>query len=129
MKPDTQRSAFPADVLVYKVPHLLQLESAFVALRAVESVGPRPSMLVLRLEDAPILDDQGTRAIAGLTDRCRRSDIRVVLVGVAPQALAKLKDAGVAATLGEIGFCRDLDEARQVALEYADARRLRRPSE
>ncbi|HRQ59277.1 MAG TPA: STAS domain-containing protein [Azoarcus taiwanensis] len=113
-----ERSAFPANVLVYEVSHLFQVETVFVALRAVESVGPRPTMLVLRLDGIPILDDRGTRTIVGLVERCRKSSMRLVLVGLQAQAKMALQRAGVVASLGEIGFCRDLGEAHQVAVDY-----------
>lgn len=119
MKPDKLRPAFPADVLVYEVSHLFELESTFVAVRAAETVGPRLSMLVLRLDGVPNLDSRGTQVIAGLMEHCRRASARLLLVGVAPQPLESLRNAGVAATLGEIGFCRDLDEALQVSRDYA----------
>lgn len=113
-----ERTAFPANVLVYEVSHLFQMETVFVALRAVESVGPRPTMLVLRLDGIPVLDDRGTRTITGLVERCRKSSMRLVLVGLQGQPKEALQRAGVAANLGEIGFCRDLGEAHQIAVDY-----------
>lgn len=101
-------------MLVYEVFDLFHLETVFSALRGVQSVGPRPSILVLRIDSVAILDDHAVRVIAGVIGLCRRSSIRLLLTGATEQARAALENAGVAADLGGVGFCLDLREAHDI---------------
>lgn len=78
---------------------------------ALESAHRHADILVLRMEDVPLIDATGLQTLWDLLDACKRSQTRLVLCGARANVLAKLKLAGLIGQMGKenlLGHIREL---------------------
>jgi sulfate permease, SulP family len=64
-------------------------------LEALQRVGQRPRVLILRLREMPFLDATGAGALKDFAAECGRRDIRLIFSGAQPQPLELLTAVGL----------------------------------
>ncbi|MBA2685712.1 MAG: sodium-independent anion transporter, partial [Gemmatimonadaceae bacterium] len=84
---------------------------------AVSQVAGRPTVLILRMRDVPIMDSSGMHALLDVIQRARKDGTLVILAGLHVQPLAALTDSGAIAEIGRENLVANIDLALARARE------------
>lgn len=117
-----QRDALLKEVEVFRIDGPFFFGVAAGLMDAYRALGAIPRVLILRLEDVPMLDASGVAAIAELLIRAKRLETAVVLCGAGAQPSAMLLRAGRGITGTHPTYALNYAEAQRAA------RALVRPS-
>ena len=117
-----QRDALPQGVKVFRIDGPFFFGVAAGLMDAYRKLGSIPQVLILRLEDVPMLDASGVAAIAELVHRAGGSQTAVILCGAGIQPSAMLARAHLGAAGADLSYAPHYGEARDTA------RALLRPS-
>lgn len=79
---------------------------------ALETAHRHASILVLRMEDVPLIDATGLQTLWDLLDACKRNQTRLVLCGARHNVHEKLKAAGLAGKIGKGNMLTHIRELR-----------------
>lgn len=77
-------------------------------------------VVILRMREVPVLDATGLNVLRGLLDHCRHKNIRLMMSGVQPQALAIFRQSGFMAEIHKVNLCVDIDATLARARRYLD---------
>ncbi|HMM45959.1 MAG TPA: C4-dicarboxylic acid transporter DauA [Candidatus Macondimonas sp.] len=102
-------------VLVYDINGPLFFGAAQKALRTLHTVDPGLRVLILDMTDVQLMDMTGMTALEGLVQQAQRRRQTVILCGLAPRLILKLRRVGLRRIKGEVEYARDLEEARRRA--------------
>jgi SulP family sulfate permease len=80
----------------------------------LEEIHHHAEILVLRMAKVPFIDATGMQTLWDLWDTCKRHKTRLVLCGMRPNVVEKLKRAGLAGQIGEMNM---LTHIRQLMAE------------
>jgi len=75
---------------------------------ALEAAHTHADILVLRMENVPIIDATGLQTFWDLMKKCERNHTRLILCQVRPNILEKMQRAGIAQKLGEENIIRHI---------------------
>ena len=102
-------------VLVYDINGPLFFGAAQKALRTLHTVDPGLRVLILDMTDVQLMDMTGMTALEELVQQAQRQHQTVILCGLAPRLILKLRRVGLRRIKGEVEYARDLEEARRRA--------------
>jgi len=72
------------------------------------------------MRDVPSMDGTAIVALKSLIDEMKHDGIGLILVGFHTRIVVKLRRAGVRKATRVLTYCRDLDQARTVALRWRE---------
>jgi len=75
---------------------------------ALEAAHTHADILVLRMENVPIIDATGLQTFWDLMKKCERNHTRLILCQVRPNILEKMERAGIAQKMGEENIIRHI---------------------
>jgi SulP family sulfate permease len=91
----------PNNVAVYAMEGPFFFGAAESLMSALQHVHSHADVLVLRMEQVPIIDATGLQTLRDLIDTCERNNTRLMLCEVRPNILEKMKRAGIAWKIGQ----------------------------
>lgn len=112
----------PADVALYDVNGPLFFGAAEKALSSLHLVDPTIRTVILDMHDVPSMDGTAIVALQSLVAEMKRGDVALIVVGLQPRIIAKLRRAGIQKVAGSLTYCRDLAQAGTVALRWQKER-------
>lgn len=111
-------SGLPDEVAVYDINGPLFFGVAEKALTSLHLVDPKVQTIIIDMHDVPSMDGTAIVALHSLIDEMQREDIALILVGLPARIIVKLRRAGIRKTRGMLTYCRGLQQARDVALDW-----------
>ncbi|MDZ7851720.1 MAG: C4-dicarboxylic acid transporter DauA [Halomonas sp.] len=108
----------PDEVTLYDINGPLFFGAAEKALTSLHLVDPNVRIVILDMHDVPSIDGTAIVALKTLIDEMHREEVALVLVGLPTRIIVKLRRAGIRRTAGQLTFCRELTNARKVALRW-----------
>jgi len=106
----------PPHVAVYDVNGPMFFGAAEKALGVLQRVNSAVSVVILDMRDVPMMDMTGIVALESLLENLQRKQVAVVIANLHPRIEQKLIRAGIEPEEGVLSFCRNMEEARAVAL-------------
>lgn len=70
------------------------------------------------MHDVPSMDGTAIVALQALVSEMGHDGIRLIMVGLQPRMIVKLRRAGIQKVAGALTYCRDLEHAQAVALRW-----------
>ena len=107
-------------VLVYDINGPLFFGAAQKALRTLHTIDPGLRVLILDMTDVQLMDMTGMTALEELVKQAQRQRQTVILCGLAPRLILKLRRVGLRRIKGEVEYARDIEEARRRAAEVLE---------
>lgn len=105
----------PAGVVVYDINGPLFFGAADRALSALRVVDPGMRVVILDMHDVPSIDATALAALQGLAEDLESHHIGLILLGLEPRKVVKLRRAGLRKVRGELTYCVDMGQAKRVA--------------
>ena len=100
----------PPNTMVYSINGPFFFGAAEKLENTLESIQAHMETVVLRMENVPFVDATGIQTLAEMVDDFKRHHTRLILCGVKPTVLEKLRRAHVVDKLGEGGVIETLSE-------------------
>ena len=128
---DTERpehahqAPLPPGVIVYDINGPLFFGSAQRALKSIAVVNPNIRVVVLDMGDVTMLDMTGIVAMESIVKGLADRGLGLVVMGLAPRMVLKLRRAGVRPKEGSVELARGLREALDIAGRMAGQRAAR----
>jgi SulP family sulfate permease len=111
-----QRMALPEGVEVFRIEGPFFFGVAAGLMDAYRNLGSVPRVLILRLEDVPMLDASGVAAVAELVHHAGRSQTAIIVCGAGVQASTMLARAYIGSDDIRLTYASDYAAARLIAL-------------
>ncbi|MBB3184069.1 SulP family sulfate permease [Halomonas fontilapidosi] len=108
----------PGEVALYDIDGPLFFGAAEKALTSLHLVDPKVRIVILDMHDVPSMDGTAIVALQALTDEMHRQGVALVLVGLPTHILVTLRRAGIRRRAGRLTWCRELAQARKIALRW-----------
>ena len=108
----------PAEIAVFDMNGPLFFGAAEKALDVLQLVDGNVKVIVVDMRDVTSLDATGMVAIDGMLHTLSRRGTGLVLAGLHPRLITKLRRAGVRKTRGVLTYARDIDSALKVARRW-----------
>ena len=99
-------------VLIYDINGPLFFGAAQKALRTLNVIDPGIRVLVLDMSDVQLMDMTGMTALEELIQQAHRHDQAVILCGLSPRLILKLRRVGLRRVADRLEYARTLEEAR-----------------
>jgi SulP family sulfate permease len=109
----------PPGVRVYEIAGPLFFGAAKSAMEVLHTVGDKDHTYVLDMKAVPTIDATGLVALESVLDRLRRSKIKVIFAGLAPEISEVLDRAGIKREAGKIAYAPDVETAISMAIVHA----------
>lgn len=103
-------------VLVYDINGPLFFGAAQKALRTLHTVDPGLRVLILDMADVQLMDMTGMTALEELVKQAQRQRQTVIVCGLAPRLILKLRRVGLRRVKGALEYARSIDEAQRRAV-------------
>jgi SulP family sulfate permease len=107
----TSKKIIPPGVEVFEISGPFFFGAAEKFKSTLHAIKDKPRVLILRMRHVPMMDATGLKALEEIIDRHFRHNTQIVLSGVQPQILNKLRATGLAAKLGEQNITSHIDLA------------------
>ena len=107
-------------LLIYDINGPLFFGAAQKALRTLHTVDPSLRVLILDMADVQLMDMTGMTALEDLIRQAHRRRQTVLLCGLSPRLILKLRRVGIRRLAGRLEYARDMGEARLRAAELLD---------
>jgi len=114
-------TGFPPEVAIYDINGPLFFGAAEKALTSLHLVDPKVRTVVLDMHDVPSMDGTAIVALESIVAEMGRDGIRLILVGLQPRMIVKLRRAGIHKLAGSLTYCRNLEHAHQVSRRWQAA--------
>lgn len=111
---EDEQFLLPANTVVYAMEGPFFFGAVEHLESTLEKIHSHAEVLVLRMGKVPLIDATGLQTLWNLRDTCKRHKTRLVLCGMRPNVLEKLKRAGLAGQIGEMNI---LSNIRQLTSE------------
>ncbi|MFO7579424.1 MAG: C4-dicarboxylic acid transporter DauA [Nitrosomonas halophila] len=108
----------PAEVAVYDINGPLFFGAVGKALTSLHLVDPKVKTVIVDMRDVPSIDGTAIVDLQSLIIEMKHKGVRLILVGVQTRIIVKLRRAGVRKVAGSLTHCRNLEQARTVALRW-----------
>lgn len=112
----------PADVALYDIDGPLFFGAAEKALSSLHLVDRTIRTVILDMHDVPSMDGTAIVALKALVAEMRHGGVSLILVGLQPRIIAKLRRADIRKVAGSLTYCGDLEQAKTVALRWHEKR-------
>jgi SulP family sulfate permease len=109
----------PPGVRVYEIAGPLFFGAAKSAMEVLHTVGDKDHTYILDMKAVPTIDATGLVALESVLDRLRRSKIKVIFAGLAPEISEMLDRAGIKREVGKIAYAPDVETAISMAIVHA----------
>ena len=109
----------PAGVRVYQIAGPMFFGAAKSAMEALHVVGDRDHTYILDMQRVPVIDATGLVALESVLDRLRRSRVKVIFAGLAPEVAQVLDRAGIRREAGKLAYAPDVETAISMAIVHA----------
>jgi SulP family sulfate permease len=109
----------PPGVRVYEIAGPLFFGAAKSAMEVLHTVGDKDHTYILDMKAVPTIDATGLVALESVLDRLRRSKIKVIFAGLAPEISEMLDRAGIKRESGKIAYAPDVETAISMAIVHA----------
>lgn len=107
------RTSLPPGVEIFEIQGPLFFGATHRLSEILSRIGTRPRMLILRMDQVPMIDASGVSALSEFVRRCRGIGAAVILSGVQP---------GIEATILRMGLGEDIKRAKSFEVALAMAR-------
>lgn len=114
--------AFPGSTAVYDINGPLFFGAAERALTSLNQVDSRIRTLVIDMSDVPSIDATAIVALQSMIAEMQRKGIALVLVGLPPRIIVKLRRAGIRKAAGSLTYCTNLAHAESVVARWEQLR-------
>ena len=111
-------------VLIYDINGPLFFGAAQKALRTLHTIDPGLRVLILDMADVQLMDMTGMTALEELVKQAQRQRQTVILCGLAPRLILKLRRVGLRRIKGEVEYAREIAEARRRAAALIEPLRV-----
>lgn len=117
----------PSDTAIYDIKGPLFFGVANKTLTSLHLVDTDVRTLILDMRDVPSMDMTAIAALQTFLNDLHDQDVAVILSGLTPHLIVKLRRAGIKKTLATLTYARDLTQAVRMAGRWHDARRSASP--
>jgi sulfate permease, SulP family len=111
-------NALPAEVAVYDINGPLFFGAAEKALTSLRLVDRNVRTVIVDMADVPSMDVTAIVTLQSLVEEMQRERVGLILTGLSPRLIVKLRRAGVRRQTGTLTFCRGMERARLVAMRW-----------
>lgn len=111
-------NGLPPEVAVYDIDGPLFFGVAEKALMALRLVDPKVQIIIIDMHDVPTMDGTAIVALQSLIEEMHHEGVALILMGLPTRIIVKLRRAGIRKIAGMLTYCRDLPQARSVALHW-----------
>jgi len=118
-EPRELKVAVPPGVRIYEIAGPLFFGAAKSAMEVLHTVGDKDHTYILEMSAVPTIDATGLVALESVLDRLRRSKIKVIFAGLAPEVREMLDRAGIKRETGKIAYAPDVETAISMAIVHA----------
>jgi sulfate permease, SulP family len=101
----------PRDVEVYDINGPFFFGAAEKFRDALSQVSKRPRALVLDMENVPVIDSTGLRALTAVVEQSRKQGTRVLLADLTPETRARIADSALGMSFGPGELSLTFDQA------------------
>lgn len=115
---DTHMADLPDQVAVFSIEGPLFFGVAERAIGALRSIDPKIKILVLDMQRVPSMDGTAIVALQSLVVDLHQSKVSIILAGLAPRIIAKLRRAGIRRSVGRLMFASDREAAAKIARRW-----------
>lgn len=116
---DALPAEVPAGVRVYQIAGPLFFGAAKSAMEALHTVGDNDHTYILDMHRVPTIDATGLVALESVLDRLRRSKVKVIFAGLAPEVFESLDRAGIKRIAGKLAYAPNIETAISMAIVHA----------
>lgn len=109
---------FPSEVAIYDINGPLFFGAAEKALTLLHLIDTKIKTVILDMHDVPSMDGTAIVALQSLVAEMGRDGVRLILVGLQPRMIVKLRRAGIRKVAGSLTYSRNLQRARVVVLRW-----------
>jgi SulP family sulfate permease len=109
----------PPGVRVYEIAGPLFFGAAKTAMETLHAAGGKDHTMILSMQHVPTMDATGLVALESVLDRLRRSNIKVIFAGLAPEVSEILERAGIKRESGKLAYAPDIETAISMAIVHA----------
>ncbi len=109
---------FPPEVAIYDINGPLFFGAAEKALSSLHLVDPKIKTVILDMHDVPSMDGTAIVALESMISEMGRDGVRLILVGLQPRMIVKLRRAGIHKVAGSLAYCRNLERAEAVVRRW-----------
>ena len=88
------------------------------ALSSLHRVDPTIRTVILDMHDVPSMDGTAIVALKSLVAEMKHGHVSLILVGLQPRIIAKLRRADIRKVAGSLTYCGELEQAKTVALRW-----------
>ena len=112
----------PASVAVYEINGPLFFGVAERALMSLRLVDPKVDTIIIDMSDVPSMDGTAIVAFRSLVDEMRRQGVALIIAGLTPRIIVKLRRAGIHKAAGTLTYCSDMERAASAAVRWHERR-------
>ena len=113
-------NGLPREVAVYDVRGPMFFGAAEKAVTSLRLVDPTVRVVIINMQDVPSMDGTAIVALKSLASEMHHDGVALILSGLPPRIIVKLRRAGLRRVRGELSYCADLPAARKLALRWCD---------
>jgi len=113
----------PNEVVIYDIDGPLFFGSAHKAINSISGVLPDVRVVILDMTEVSMLDMSAIIAMESIADLLKKHNVMMILNGLLPRMVLKLRRAGIRLKSGKVDYSRSLDEAIKMAKEFLDSSR------
>lgn len=111
LEQDHEGYQLPESIIVYDINGPLFFGSAQKALKTVSSVRPEVRVVILDMTEVTMLDMSAIIAMESIWNDLQKRDIGMVINGLQPRMILKLRRAGIRKQAGKAAYSRSLGES------------------
>lgn len=110
---DVQRYqlALPSGSIIYDINGPLFFGAVYKFREALSETGKAPKIIILQMENVPVVDSTGIHALEESFKVLKRSGACIILSGLQPQVREKLERAGLLGKIDALNITRTLEDA------------------
>ncbi len=105
----------PDHVLIYDINGPLFFGAAEKAMKTLQIVHSDVRVLIVDMQDVSLMDVTGMMALESLINDLNKNNVLVIISGLQPRLILRLRKAGIRKVVGKIHFSQDLNEAIQMS--------------
>ena len=108
---DRKGYQLPESIIIYDINGPLFFGTAQKALKIISSVRPEVRVVILDMMEVTMLDMSAIIAMESIWNNLQKRNIGMVITGLQPRMILKLRRAGIRKQIGKITFSRTLEES------------------
>lgn len=111
-------NALPNEVALYDINGPLFFGAAERALTSLHLIDPKIKVVIIDMHDVPSMDGTAIVALKTLIAEMNQRGVGLIIVGLRTRIIVKLRRAGVRKIAGSLTYCRQLQQAKLIALRW-----------